>query len=449
MSMLLKAIAAQNPEKVALMEAHYQVTYGDLQQLVSYRMERIKDYRCLAIMMNNTIEWAVWDLTALCAGITLVPIPPFFTKEQRDHAMKSAGCDGMITAEAIIPLSHDPVKLPSGTAKITYTSGTTGTPKGVCLSRGAMETVAQSIVETLGRDLADKHACVLPLGVLLENVAGVYATLMAGGTVCLNHLEAFRENYANLHSILKETGATSVILVPEILRILMQQVSQKGELPSLSHIAVGGSKVAPDLVTQARAMGLPVYEGYGLSECASVVSMNTPDHDKAGTVGKLLPHIRAYIENDEIIVFNTGFLGYVGETAPSHIRTGDLGAFDEDGFLSITGRSKNVLITSYGRNISPEWVESELLAQPEIAQVVVYGDGAPALSAFVVPAFKGANIDSSLDRVNARLPDYARVRQFTIVPPFSPKDGTLTGTGRPRRSRIAQLYQKETMHELL
>ena len=449
MNMLFKSIAAQHADKVALIEPHYQVTYGDLPQLISYRMGRIKDYRCLALMMNNTIEWVVWDITAFCAGIPLVPIPPFFTKEQRDHAMKSAGCDGVITTEGIIPLSHDPVTLPTGTIKITYTSGTTGTPKGVCLSPGAMENVAHSIVQCLGKDLADKHACVLPLGVLLENVAGVYATLLAGGTVCLNHLESFGENYANLHSILKEAGATSVILVPEILRILMHQVSQHGALPALSHIAVGGSKVAPDLVAQAREMGLPVYEGYGLSECASVVAMNTPDHDKPGTVGKLLPHIRAYVEKDEIIVRNTGFLGYVGETAPSHIRTGDLGTFDEDGFLSITGRSKNVLITSYGRNISPEWVESELLAQPEIAQVVVYGDGAPVLSAFVVPAFKGANINRSLDQVNARLPDYARVKQFTIVPPFSPKDGTLTGTGRPRRSRITQLYQKETMHELL
>lgn len=449
MNMLLKAIAAQKADKIALIEPHYQVTYGDLPQLVSYRMDRIKDYRCLAIMMNNSIEWVLWDIVTLCAGVPLVPIPPFFTKEQRDHAMTSAGCDGVITTEGVIPLPHEVVKLPAGTAKITYTSGTTGTPKGVCLSLGAMENVARSIVECLGKDLADKHVCVLPLGVLLENVAGVYATLMAGGTVCLNHLESFGENYANLHSILKETGATSVILVPEILRILMHQVSQRGALPALSHIAVGGSKIAPGLVAQARAMGLPVYEGYGLSECASVVAMNTPAHDKAGTVGKLLPHIRAYIEKDEVIIRNTGFLGYVGEVAPSDIRTGDLGAFDEDGFLSITGRSKNVLITSFGRNISPEWVESELLSQPEIAQAVVYGDGAPALSAFLVPGFKGADINRSLDRVNARLPDYARVKQFTIVPPFSPKDGTLTGTGRPRRSRITQLYQKETMHELL
>ena len=437
------------PEKTALMEDGYSVSYGNLPALINSRAERLKPYRCVALAMNNEIEWILWDLAALTANIALVPLPPFFTKEQRDHALKSSGCDAIVTADGLIPLPNLPVALPDGTAKITYTSGTTGTPKGVCLSARSLENVATSLVDMLGKDMAGLHLSVLPLGVLLENVAGVYATLIAGGTVLFTHLEHFGKNYEHLHDIAKRSGATSVILVPEILRILMAQIVQHGPLPSLKYIAVGGSKVSPALITQARSMGLPVYEGYGLSECASVVALNTPSHDKAGSVGKILPHIQAAVQDGEIVICNNGFLGYIGEDAPQKIHTGDLGTIDSEGFVSITGRKKNVLITSYGRNVSPEWVEAELLSQPEIAQAVVYGDGESALSAFIVPSFNAADIHGAVTRANARLPDYAQVKHFNRVPPFSPNDGTLTGTGRPRRFRIFQLYQKEKTHDVL
>lgn len=446
---LFTTIAAHLADKVALKENQYQITYGDLPAAISVRAQQLGDYRRVAIRMNNSIEWILWDLAALFSGIALVPLPPFFTADQSEHALASSGCEAIITPEGVISLHHAGVDIPQGTAKITFTSGTTGTPKGVCLSQAAMENVAQSIVTVLGKDMAGIHLCTLPLGVLLENVAGVYATLFAGGTVYLQPLEFFGENYANLHSVILRTKATSVILVPEILRTLMAQVAQSGPLPSLEYIAVGGSKVSPDLIKQARMLGLPVFEGYGLSECASVVALNAPGHDKVGTAGQLLPHITCQIEDGEITIRNTGFLGYVGEPAPSFIQTGDIGFMDAEGFINITGRRKNVLITSYGRNVSPEWVEAELLAQPEIAQAVVYGDAEPYLSAYVVPVSSSADISQAIVRANSHLPDYAQVKRFQPTPPFSPKDGTLTGTGRPRRSRIFQLYQKENIHDVL
>jgi len=276
---------------------------------------------------------------------------------------------------------------------------------------------------------------------------------MAGCTINISRLQAFGGNYENVHKVLKTTEANSVILVPEILRTLMAQVAVHGPLPHLKFIAVGGSKVDPALVQQARAMGLPVYEGYGLSECASVVSLNTQKDDKLGSVGKLLPHIKARIIDGEIQIKDPGFLGYIGEAAPHVFNTGDLGQLDDDGFLSVTGRKKNVLITSYGRNVSPEWVEAVLLAQPSIAQVIVYGDAQPGLSAFVVPASSDANIEAAILASNKALPDYAQVKDFQIVPPFTVQNGTLTGTGRPRRDQILTLYtqgnEKEKTHEFL
>ena len=108
-----------------------------------------------------------------------------------------------------------------------------------------------------------------------------------------------------------------------------------------------------------------------------------------------------------------------------------------------------MLITSYGRNVSPEWVESTLLACPAIAQVIVYGDAQPNLSALVVPSSKQADIQGAITKANATLPPYAQIHDFQIVPPFTLTDQTLTGTGRPRRERILTLYKKEKDNELL
>jgi len=205
--------------------------------------------------------------------------------------------------------------------------------------------------------------------------------------------------------------------------------------PSLKFVAVGGSKISPALIEAARGSGLPVYEGYGLSECASVVSLNVPGMDQLGSVGQVLPHIKLIENEGEIVIANAAFLGYLGERMTGNFATGDLGHLDDNGFLHIDGRKKNVLITSYGRNVAPEWIESVLLAQPEIFQAVVYGDAQPFLSALIVATSKTADIDLAVTRCNALLRDYAQITSFQLVPPFTSAENTLTGTGRPRRDQ--------------
>jgi len=449
--MLFERIHNHDPDRIALRDETQSVRYGDLEQEIQTRMDALYGVSVLGLALDNSVDWILWDLAALKAEIPCVPVPPFFTKEQVSHLLHSAGVSHLLSPEGLrdTGTGREGI-LPTRTAKVTFTSGTTGTPKGVCLPKSAMENVARSIVTVLGDKFVGTHACVLPLAVLLENVAGVYAGLMAGCTINLSGLQAFGQNYENVHEVLKSASASSVIVVPEILRTLMAQVMADGPLPYLKFIAVGGSKIDPLLVMQARTMGLPVYEGYGLSECASVVSLNTPQNDKPGKVGKLLPHVKARIIDGEIQIKEPGFLGYVDETAPQTLNTGDLGKLDEDGFLSVTGRKKNVLITSYGRNVSPEWVEATLLTQPAIAQVVVYGDAQPHLSALIVPSSAQADIQSAIDTANKTLPDYAQIKDFQIVPPFTVQDGTLTGTGRPRREKILTLHNyKEMKHELL
>ena len=202
----------------------------------------------------------------------------------------------------------------------------------------------------------------------------------------------------------------------------------------------------PRLIGAARGVGIPAYEGYGLSECASVVALNTPHADRTGAVGRVLPHLAVTIAGDgEIVVTPAPFLGYVGAPPPEGpLRTGDLGHFDADGFLVLSGRKSNVLITAFGRNVAPEWVESELLAQPEIGQAVVFGEGAAELCAVIVPSrgdLPPAALQAAITRANAQLPTYAQVARWQGSRPFDPALGELTGNGRPRRSVLRETHQ--------
>jgi long-subunit acyl-CoA synthetase (AMP-forming) len=348
------------------------------------------------------------------------------------------------------------VNLPKGTTKITYTSGTTGEPKGVCLSQEGMEQVARSLVSVIGQQAAEKTAAVLPLPVLLENIAGCYATLLAGGCydvqpqACIGFQHGMVPGFVQLHCYLCEAAARSCILVPELLRGLMQVIAQTGQdLPDMRFIAVGGSRVSGTLLQQAQQLGLPVYQGYGLSEAASVVSVNTPAENQCGSVGKLLPHIDINIAADgEVLIQQPAFLGYVGEADPDNVfATGDIGALDDQGFLHITGRKKNIIINAMGRNISPEWPESELLAQPQIAQAVVFGDAEIGLSALLVPGAPSVTTSQLADAVarsNQSLPEYAKISYWQISAPFTVENKQLTGTGRPRRATIIEACQEQT-----
>lgn len=461
MSLILEAINKHNPDKVALTCYRKTYTYGELSHAIEQVAANLYGIKVLGIALDNGPEWVLWDLAAIKTGVICVPIPPFFNEQQRAHVVNQAGITHIITPAGLQETGiQSSGIIPDGTAKITFTSGTTGAPKGVCLPQTSMESLALELVNLLGADMAERHFSVLPLAVLLENIAGIYTTLLAGGTACVHNLSyigfknPFHPEFTRLVHIIDKEKATSLILVPELLRGLMQTIAQtKLELPLLKFVAVGGSKTAPELIQQARALGLPVYEGYGLSECASVVSLNTPQDDRVGSVGKVLPHIELEICRREIKIKNPAFLGYLGEPHKGKFRTGDLGHVDENGSLHIDGRKKNVLITSFGRNISPEWVESALLAQPQISQAIVYGDAQPYLSALIVPVNETADIEQSVSSANKALPEYAHIKIFHLVPPFTMQEGTLTGTGRPRREAVLEkhisLIQKEGNHELL
>ncbi|MCB1773097.1 MAG: AMP-binding protein, partial [Gammaproteobacteria bacterium] len=217
--------------------------------------------------------------------------------------------------------------------------------------------------------------------------------------------------------------------------------------PVLRFAAIGGAPVSSRLLSRAVDLGLPVYEGYGLSECSSVVCLNTPSHNRPGSVGRPLPHVDLAIADDgEVIVRKSGFRGYVGQSGAARVdwRTGDVGALDADGFLYLHGRRRNVFITAFGRNVAPEWVERELTLEWPISQVAVFGEARPFNVAVIVAAEAAtvAQVDEAVASVNRTLPDYARVgRWVRAETPFLTANGLLTGTGRVRRQQVYERHR--------
>lgn len=180
-----------------------------------------------------------------------------------------------------------------------------------------------------------------------------------------------------------------------------------------------------------------------------MVTLNHPGADRPGSAGRPLPHLAVTLAADgEILVSGQMHLGYLGEAprpAGAPLATGDLGRIDDDGFLFVDGRKKNILITAFGRNVSPEWVESELRREPLVAKAAVFGEARPWLSAVIAARGTASDTDiaQALDRVNASLPDYARIRRFIAAgQPFTPANGLATANGRPRRDAIYARYQE-------
>lgn len=473
-----------NPAAIALQGESISLTYLALQEAV----ERVAHWLsvaapdgCVALAMDNSPAWIVIDLAALLRSLPHVPVPAFFSDEQKRHALHDAGVTLLLTdqPEAWLALCPDaevyatlivagkPVTAlrlaaqarQSGPVKVTYTSGTTGTPKGVCLSAEAIWQVAASIAQVTAQSGLDRHFCVLPLATLLENVAGVYASLLAGATVIVHScaqvgFTGSQMSIERLYHGLQQQAATSAILIPALFQALLQYV-QAGHAvpPQLRFVAVGGGKVDAGLLVTAHQLGVPVYEGYGLSESASVVTLNLPVANRPGSIGKALPHVTLRIDSQgELWVRGASYLGYTGEQgtlvrppldAEGFMATGDLAHQDDDGYWYLHGRKKNLLITAFGRNVSPEWVEGALNAAG-IAQACLFGEARPFNTAIIVAQSgqTAKQITQLVHQVNAALPDYARIgRWIAAEAPFSPANLQLTANGRLRRDQIWQHYQ--------
>ncbi len=467
----LTELAAADPNQALLISAARQWRAAEICGEILSLKERLAACQVLGVLADNSPAWVLADLAACEAGVVHLPLPGFFGAGQLRHALEETAADVVLTdqPERIGALDIgfsiignwqgltwmqrvvEPVALPAGTAKISFTSGSTGTPKGVCLSGDGLIDTALAVRERLSDLPLRRHLAALPLSLLLENVAGVYAPLLRGMAIHLPPLQdlGWRGmagfDPGALDAAICLADANSMILVPELLKAWTAYLNASGRRPSpaLTFVAVGGARVAPELIAEARQIGIPAYQGYGLTEGGSVLTLNRPGDD-ADDAGRPLRHAQISIAAGEVIVETRAFLGYLGSETPScrQFATGDLGELNAQGHLRLAGRRKNLLITSYGRNISPEWPEAALLADPRILQAVVVGDGQAALSAILVP-MPGASptaIDLAVRGANASLPDYARVAGWIPGEAFTAANGLATGNGRPIRNLIAERY---------
>lgn len=472
----LRQTVTSDPKRLAFQSTQGNISYQELiEKLGEISAEiGVLGVSRVGIYADNSVDWALIDIAATASNIAVIPIPLFFSKDQIEHLCKASDLD-TVFCDRPFPLpwrmqtisratkghystsrtgnfSAENSSLEESTFnKVTFTSGSTGSPKGACLRIDTLLKITSSLARALEPSKLGSHLCLLPFSTLLENVAGIYLTLWMGRTICVEAPE--RLGLLSNHQFdaetfiqqVKSTGAESVILLPQMLRDVLESNSVDS-LCSLKFIAVGGGKVAPELLNRAHQYGLSIFEGYGLTECGSCVALNTPRANRIGSVGKPLPHAQVRIAEDgEIWVTGAAMQGYLSnESQLTEIATGDAGYIDEDGFLHVTGRIKNTLISSFGRNISPEWVEAELLSQPSIEQAIVFGDAQPCLSAvLVVPStIDDPHLYSMVEKVNKGLPDYARVMSWVRTDQrFSVEDGTLTETGKPRRAIIAKQFE--------
>ena len=387
------------------------------------------------------------------------------------------------------------------TACIIYTSGTGGVPKGVMLSHGAILSNCDGILH-LFRDIDlsnEVFLSFLPLSHSYEHTAGQFFAVTIGAEIyyakstdtiaqdMLDMRPTIMTAVPRLYEMFKgrvmlglrrappwkrrlfertiEIGRkryqdpTSLTLWERFLDIILDRLvraSVKARFGGrLRYMVSGGAPLNPEVGTFFLALGINILQGYGQTESAPVVSCNLPHRVKIDTVGPPLHQVTCRIAEDgEILVKGElvmqGYWNMPEATAETvrdgWLHTGDIGEFDEDGYVRITDCKRDIIVNSGGDNISPQRVEGFLCLEPEIAQAMVYGDKRPHLVAVVVPAEDAGKLDetaisAAIERVNKALAPIERVRRFILADaPFTIDNGQMTPTLKVRRHIVNGIY---------
>ncbi len=521
----------------------------------------------VGLVAENRPEWMMADIAVMAAGGISVPAYTTNTVEDHLHILSDSGAKGVIVSskaladrvcaaaiqcpdlgfvisiDALPEGSHpfetltweeallrgetaDPTALPkpteiprNATSCLIYTSGTSGTPKGVMLSHGAILCNCMGAHEFLeqlpgfeeGREI---FLSFLPLSHSYEHTAGQFLPISIGAQIY------YAEGVEKLTGNISEVRPTILTAVPRLYEAMhgriIRGVEQSGSLKKkmfmkavdlgrrryeapgslgpidslldglmdklvrskvkerfggrLKAFVSGGAPLNYDIGVFFTGLGLTILQGYGQTESAPVVSCNPPHPNKMRTVGPPMKDVEVRIAEDgEILVRGELVMqGYWNnEEATSEaiqdgwLHTGDIGEIDEDGYIRITDRKKDIIVNSGGDNVAPQRVEGMLTAEPEIAQAMVYGDKRPHLVALIVPdtdfahdwakangtapdlselveneAFSTA-VREALDRINGRLNTIERVRKFILTAePFSIDNEMLTPSMKIRRHMI-------------
>lgn len=453
--------ARNEPHRLAIIDGFGSLTYADLSASVRHTAAWA---RCLpdrvGLLAPKDRRAIIWYLALAWAGRTIVPLPAFFSPQQLAHLIEDAEIGTIVSApdmaemvQTLCPSVVTPAFGPSPSDEpfgemrcIIYTSGTTGHPKGVVLGERQLNASVRALVEAVGATTEDRMLSVLPFSLLLEQMVGIAVPLSVGASIALSPTPQ------DLAMAAETFVPSTTVLVPEMLAgwVTWLERQERRAPASLRFVAVGGAPVPPSLAERAWNVGLPVYEGYGLSECCSVVAVNRPGDRTAGTVGRPLPGVAVSIDKGEIVVTGPSVMeGYLGGPPAEEVyRTGDAGRFDSAGRLIVEGRIDDVIVTTTGRNIHPEWIEAMILGDPRIGRCAVI-DGGHHPRAVLVPV-PGQFVDASqadIAALVARLcvdaPDYAQPHaNLMMSETLLHQQGLITANGRLRRPAIAT-YLKE------
>jgi len=421
---------------------------------------------------------------------------------------------------------------PEDTATILYTSGTMGRPKGVVLTHGNIVSNIRACQDLFSMGCHDVAISFLPLCHVFERLLD-HTYFWKGVSI------AYAESLDALPQNLREVRPTLMGVVPRVLEKIHEKVvevvrqappskqrlfqwavavgkqyspygkERRSATPGLrlqhaladwliyskvqaqlggrvSSLISGAAPLSRDLAEFFFALGLPVYEGYGLTETSPVVAVNYPRHVKLGTVGPIISGVEVKFGEEtqdpeggvgrEILVrgpnVTPGYYHLDEENREAFVdgwfRTGDLGTLDAEGYLAITGRKKNLFKTSGGQYVSPEKLENLFQGHPYVYQLVVLGDGRKFVGALIVPnfarledyarsrglAFKGreelvalppiqAFMQQQVDEATQSLPPHERIRQIVLLPKeFTIASGELSATLKAKRRVVEEKYQE-------
>jgi long-chain acyl-CoA synthetase len=403
----------------------------------------------------------------------------------------------LVTAEADVEgLRAEAATIaPDALACLIYTSGTGGEPKGVMTPhravlancRGAHRLFAQ-----MPPCAEEVYLSFLPLAHAYEHTAGQFFMLAEGAEV------AYARGVEHLAADMLAVRPTIMTMVPRVLEVIRARIqgqvarmslprrwvfaralalgqrrAERGWLPlsqrlpdallerlvrvplrarfggRLRVVISGGARLEPEIGGFFLGLGVALIQGYGQTEAGPVISASVPGTAGIATVGRPLAGVELRLAADgEILVRGDPvMLGYWGREEETRavlrdgwLHTGDIGVIDADGVLTITDRKKDLIVLSGGENVSPARIEGLLVAEPEIAQAVVLGEGKAGLVALVVAA-EGCDemaVAAAVSEVNMRLSVTERIRRHAVVPPFTVDNGLLTATQKVRRHLVAR-----------
>jgi long-chain acyl-CoA synthetase len=487
----------------------------------------------VGLLAENRIEWLVADLAIMAAGAINVPMHAPLTAQQVQFQLADAGVVWIFVSTAAqlaklgairAQLPHirgvvvmDPIRCADAVAwraflqrgrsvvrdvaaalhsreaatsrdslaTIMYTSGTTGNPKGVMLTHGNLLSNVQGFQELARCGPEAVFLNWLPFSHIYARTVDHYQQLWAGAVLCL------AESAETLVVNLGEIQPTHMSSVPRFYeKVLTAAASDDPKETArrlravfgsrVDWLGCGGAPLPPAIAHAYHDAGLMLLQGYGLTESSPVISFNRKDRYKIESVGPPLPNVEVRIGLDGEVQTRglhvmKGYWNNPKATAEALVDgwlcTGDLGRLDDDGFLHITGRKKDLIVLSNGKKVAPAVVENALLAEPCIDQAVVYGDGKNFLTAMIVPHW--ANLRQALSaagrtdgdlaaealatqpavaslltaRISTALADLApweQVKKFLILPrPFSVAADELTVSLKLRRNVIYERHRCE------